>query len=74
MTSTQQHPAAATLPAVGFVRASQLVQGILPFSRSTLWAKVAEKTFPAPLKLGPRITAWRVEDVRAWIESQQATV
>jgi predicted DNA-binding transcriptional regulator AlpA len=24
-------------------------------------------TFPKPIKLGPRITAWRVEDVRKFI-------
>lgn len=58
------------LPATGFVRARQLVNGPLPFSEATLWRKVKAKTFPAPLKLSERITAWRVEDVRAWMEAQ----
>lgn len=43
--------------------------GILPFSRATLWRRVAEGTFPKPIKLGG-ITAWPVEVVRAWIEAQ----
>lgn len=43
--------------------------GILPFSRATLWRRVAAGTFPKPLKFGG-ISAWRVEDVRAWIEEQ----
>lgn len=58
------------LPRTGFVRARQLVNGPLPFSEATLWRKVKAKTFPAPLKLSERITAWRVEDVRAWMEAQ----
>jgi prophage regulatory protein len=52
------------LPATGFVRQSQLIPVIFPFSPATLWRKVKEGTFPKPIKLAPRITAWRVEDIR----------
>ena len=55
------------LPATGFVRQSQLVPGLLPFSSATLWRLVKAKRFPAPVRLANRITAWRVEDVRAWM-------
>lgn len=63
------------LPHTGFVRASVLVghksqPGIIPVSPATLWRKVRAGTFPAPVKLGPNTTAWRVEDVRAWIEAR----
>ena len=65
-----------TLPQTGFVRQPLLVgdrrtgtPGILPFSASTLWRRVRNGTFPAPLRLSERVTAWRAEDVRAWIES-----
>lgn len=58
------------LPATGFVRARQLVNGPLPFSEATLWRKVRAGQFPAPVKLSERITAWRVEDVRGWMEAQ----
>ena len=53
------------LPAIGYVRQSQLIPAIFPFSSATLWRKVKDGTFPQPVKLGPRITAWRVDDIRA---------
>lgn len=57
------------LPATGFVRLSDL-RPILPFSDSTLWRRVRNKTFPAPLKLSEKITCWRVEEVRLWLDEQ----
>jgi prophage regulatory protein len=39
--------------------------GILPMAASTWWAGVKSGRYPAPVKLGPRITAWRLEDVLA---------
>ncbi|MCW5230904.1 helix-turn-helix transcriptional regulator [Verminephrobacter eiseniae] len=57
------------LPHTGFVRESRLLL-FLPFSHSTLWRRVSAKTFPAPVRISGRITAWRVEDIRAWIEQQ----
>ena len=32
-----------------------------------LWRKVKAGHFPKPVKLSERVTAWRVEDVRAWL-------
>lgn len=62
------------LPASGYVRQAELVgsrrreiRGIIPFSPTTLWRKVAAGEFPAPVKLSARVTAWRVEDVREWM-------
>ncbi len=57
-----------SLPERGYVRQSQLIPGIFPFSSATLWRKVKAGAFPRPVKLGPRITAWRVEDIRSLIE------
>ena len=42
---------------------------ILPFSSSTLWRRVRDGSFPAPLKLSAGITAWRVGDVRQWLNA-----
>lgn len=53
------------LPDAGYIRQSQLIPYIFPFSAATLWRRVKDGTFPKPVKLGPRITAWRVEDIRA---------
>ena len=65
------------LPEAGLLRIKQIIgdpkaeppiQAIIPVSRSTWWAGVKSGRFPAPVKLGPRITAWRVADIREMIE------
>ena len=69
------------LPDSAFIRESQLVQSRkrpdtpapLPFSAPTLWRMVKAGTFPKPIKLSKRVTAWKVGDVRAWINEQTAT-
>lgn len=43
---------------------------IVPFSRPTLWRKVKEGTFPAPVKLSAGITAWRLRDIQEWQRAQ----
>jgi prophage regulatory protein len=57
------------LPKTGFVRLSSILapHGPIPVSKSTWWAGIKAGRFPKPVKLGPRITAWRVEDIRALI-------
>jgi len=57
-------------PAMGFVRQSELVPGMVPFSPATLWRKVKSGEFPQPVKLSARVTAWRLEDVHAWMQSR----
>ena len=59
----------ASLPETGFVRQSKL-KTIIPFSATTLWRKVKANEFPAPVKLSAGVTAWRVEEVRAWMAAQ----
>jgi prophage regulatory protein len=39
------------------------------FSRSQLYAKVKEGTFPAPVSLGARAVAWVEEEVDDWVNS-----
>lgn len=66
------------LPDSAFVRQSQLVPSPkrpeypapLPFSAPTLWRKVAAGTFPKPVKLSERVTAWNVGSIRAWMAAQ----
>jgi predicted DNA-binding transcriptional regulator AlpA len=41
---------------------------IVPVSKSTWWAGVKDGRFPQPIKLGPRITAWRESDVLALVD------
>lgn len=61
-----------SLPDVGFIRQAQLIPAIVPFSNATLWRKVKDGSFPAPVKLSPRVTAWEVGKVREWIEARAA--
>lgn len=62
-----------SFPAAGFLRQPQVLT-FIPISKSTLWRRVSAGTFPAPVKLSPRVTAWRVEDVKHWIEQQTCSI
>ena len=57
------------LPETGFIRQKNLIPNVIPFSHATLWRKVKSGEFPSPVKLSQRITAWKVEDVRKWLEA-----
>ena len=58
------------LPETGFLRLPQVLK-VFPVSKSTWWAGVKEGRYPQPVKLSPKMTAWRVEDIRALIASKQ---
>jgi predicted DNA-binding transcriptional regulator AlpA len=73
----------STLPDTGFVRLPQIIgsakahppiPALIPVSRSTWWAGVKSGRYPQPVKLGPRITAWRVEDIRRLIEESPVSL
>lgn len=66
------------LPETGFLRLPQIIGNlkaeppippVIPVSKSTWWAGIKTGRYPKPIKLGPRVTAWRVEDIRSLIES-----
>lgn len=67
------------LPETGFIRLSQIIgnpkakppiPAVIPVSKSTWWEGVKSGRYPPPVRtLGLRITAWRVEDIRALIEA-----
>lgn len=59
----------ASLPDTGFLRQHQVL-AFVPISKSTLWRQVRARSFPGPVKLSARVTAWRAEDVRRWITEQ----
>lgn len=58
------------LPDTGFLRQTQVLS-FVPISKSTLWRRVQARTFPEPVKLSERVTVWRAEDIRRWIEGQR---
>lgn len=46
------------------------VKALTTLSRSTIYKKVAEGTFPAPIKLGDRAVAWLETEIVNWIEQR----
>jgi len=54
-----------------YIRQSDLIPALIPISNATLWRWVRAKTFPAPVKLGPRVTAWRWEDIQVWMANRK---
>jgi prophage regulatory protein len=70
------------LPETGYLRLPQIIgdpnaeppiPAVIPVGKSTWWDGVKSGRFPKPVKLGPRITAWRVEDIRALIATGVGT-
>ena len=57
----------SVLPDFGLLRLPSVL-AVFPVSKSTWWDGVRTGRYPAPVKLGPKMTAWRVEDIRALIE------
>ncbi|BDU22044.1 AlpA family phage regulatory protein [Dyella sp. GSA-30] len=60
------------IPSTGYLRQAQLVGHILPIGATTLWRWVKQGKFPQPIKLSERVTVWRCEDVKAWMDQQRA--
>jgi prophage regulatory protein len=58
------------LPDEGFVRLSTVLS-VFPVGRSTWWAGVKTGRYPRPVKLGPRVTAWKVSDIRELLDRLQ---
>lgn len=63
---------------IGFLRLPQIIgdpeavppiPAIIPIKKSTWWAGVKSGRFPAGVKMGARITMWKVEDIRALVAS-----
>ncbi|MBW4053988.1 MAG: AlpA family transcriptional regulator [Proteobacteria bacterium] len=76
MQSQQTKAVQNVLPETGLVRLSQIlgdkkkgIAPIIPVSKSSWWSGVASGRYPASIKLSERTTCWRVEDIRALIQS-----
>lgn len=55
------------IPGGGLLRVRQILT-LIPIGRSTWWAGVKTGKFPKPaMKLGPRLTVWRAEDIQKLI-------
>jgi prophage regulatory protein len=65
------------LPEMCYLRLKQIIGDrnseppippIVPVGKSTWWKWVQEGKAPSPIKLGPRVTVWRSEDIRQFVE------
>ena len=57
-----------SIPTYGFLRLPQVL-AIFPISKSSWWEGCRTGRYPKPVKLGPRTTVWREEDIAAFIEN-----
>lgn len=72
-----------SLPETGYLRLYQIIGNpkadppippLIPVGKSTWWAGVKSGRYPQPVRtLGARITAWRAEDIRAFIARTSET-
>jgi len=56
----------SSIPSIGFLRLPQIL-AIIPISKSAWWEGCRTGRFPKPIKLGPRTTVWRAEEIAAFI-------
>ena len=57
----------SSIPAFGFLRLPQVL-AIFPISKSSWWEGCRTGRYPKPVKLGPRTTVWKAEDIKAFID------
>ena len=58
------------LPDYALIRIQRLMQtGLIPFSLSTMYRRIKDGKFPKPEPVSNGLVAWRVGDVRDWLEN-----
>ena len=58
------------LPDLAMIQLRQLLNyRVIPFSAATIWRKCRSGEFPAPFKVSVGITAWKVGDIRQYLEA-----
>ncbi len=51
------------------IRIAEVIMRV-PYSRSTIYAKVKRGEFPKPISMGSRAVAWLESDVESWIRDR----
>ena len=54
-----------------FIRMDRLLE-ILPVSTTTIFKWVKSGQFPAPIRIGPNVSAWSSVEIEAWKEARKA--
>ena len=47
------------------------VSQLTGLARATIYQKVKERSFPAPIRLGARAVGWRLKDIYDWLEDSE---
>lgn len=68
LTEHAQDPIAAAL--VDRLLSFKRVLEVTSLSRATLYRKIGDGSFPAPLKIGGSRVAWKERDIAEWIARQ----
>ena len=61
-----------TIPETGFVRLREVLT-VIPVGKTCWWEGVKSGRYPKPVKLSPRCTAWRAEDIHRLIQELGGT-
>ena len=59
-------------PRISILRRPE-VQARTGLSRSTIYLKVSQGTFPRPISIGARAVGWISAEIDAWLEQQVAS-
>lgn len=53
------------------VKKRQLLASVVPWSDTTLWRRVRDGSFPAPVRAeGGRLAFWHARTLREWLDAQ----
>jgi len=54
---------------IRFIRIPEVIK-LVGMSKSTIWARSKDGTFPAPRKIGPGVTVWVESEIQSWMKQQ----
>ena len=57
---------------IGYLRLPEVLK-LFPISKSSWWEGVRTQRYPQPVKIGPRMTAWRKSDIYKLLENPEAS-
>ncbi len=49
------------------------VADMIGWSKVTVYRHVKDRSFPAPLRIGPNSVRWRRDDIERWLEERPTT-
>lgn len=52
----------------------EAIPALIPVCKTTWWQGIRDGRYPPAIKLSERVTAWRVEDIRAFIQKTNSGI